>query len=74
MKGDLHPVALRLSSQLPCRTHERRLPAIVQGSKQPPKVQIGHVVYPSVAEAARRLGKSRSAITLMIDRGRARYA
>ena len=75
MKGDLHPAAVRLSAALPCRTHERPVPANqkVQSANNTRAVRINGTVYESLTEAARQRGTHRDAIRKMIHAGAAAY-
>ena len=76
MKGDLPDAALRLCSQLPVRTHtqlteqyQRRL-----SSNNVRAVIVDGVLYESLTEASRQIGRCREAIRKRIYKGTARYA
>ena len=75
MKGDLHPAAVRLSSALPCRTHERAETPYKdrQSANNTRAVRINGTVYESLTEAARQIGTHRDAIRKMIRAGDAAY-
>ena len=67
--------AVRLSSALPCRTHERPVPANqkAHSANNTRAVRINGAVYESLTEAARQLGTHRDAIRKMIHAGAAAY-
>ena len=73
MKGDLHPAAVRLSSALPCRTHERLIIMPKQGSKVTHKLEYDGRVFRTLSDAARECGMSRSSMRRKLADGEARY-
>ena len=90
MRGDIPEVALRLSTELPSRTHEARSTYGTEtrggdtsalgkghgknGGHNRRSVVIGDEHFPSIREAALALGTWQSTISRMLKDGRARYA
>ena len=78
MKGDLNPAAMRLSAQLPCRTHyapehgSSHWRAQQKANHMRP-VRINGTVYESLSSAATHLGTHRDKIRKMIHAGEAAY-
>ena len=78
MKGDLHPAALRLAAQLPCRTHHAPEPDSDHWRARHYANNVRQVViagrhYESLTEAGRRLGICRETVRRMIKAGEGRY-
>lgn len=82
MKGDLHPVALNLSSSLSVRRHYAKPQREVQPptkehqepvGRVPKRVEADGVRYSSVLVAAGMLGVSRKTVERWLKNGRARY-
>lgn len=76
MKGDIPAAALRLMACCRSTIHERTAPNYESrlSANNMRAVRINGCVYESLADAGRRLRKSRGAIRLMIDKGLAKYA
>ena len=72
MKGDLHPCAVRLMSQLPVRTHERAYSSHVQGSKVSKSITIDGRIYDSILAAKNALHIGTNTIDKWLAEGRAK--
>lgn len=77
MKGDLHPVAFRLSQQLGVRTHEARewgyAPDAEPGSKGQKRIRVKGVEYTSLSEARRKLACAFKTLHRMVQNGEAEF-
>lgn len=77
MKGDIHPAAFRLLCGLPSRTHQQQLSPedgrMRHCANHVRAIRVRGVLYESVTEASRQLGRSREAIRSMVARGSAEY-